>query len=129
MLRLHPEFWIDGRAILGVSKAGFTRGGRLVVTMGKPWGASVDVGGEYIRDLGPSVWLRLQWDTVPRILMGATIMKTDLPNAAQTMNGSMIIYDLRWQANARAAVLASLSLGAREGGAAIGGGFGTAWAF
>jgi hypothetical protein len=128
-LRLHPSFWVDGRAMLGVDKERFTPGGRIVVTMGRPWGASVNLGGEYIDRLGSSAWLRLQLGPVPRVLMGATVMKTGLPDAHGSLEGAAITYDINWQASARMAVLASLSLAAREGAANLGGGLGAAWAF
>jgi hypothetical protein len=58
-LRAHPSVFFDGRLGLGVSHNGFAGSGRGIVTFGKPWRSCVQIGGEYIGDLGASGWVRL----------------------------------------------------------------------
>jgi len=67
----HPSIFVDARASLGVSRAGFDQGLRGQVTFGKPWRSCVQVGAEALGDVGASGWVRLQWDTAPPFLMGA----------------------------------------------------------
>ena len=55
--------------------------GRSQITLGKPWRSNVSIGGEAMGDRGPTGWIRLQWDTAPPVLMGASIVRTDLPGA------------------------------------------------
>lgn len=127
-LRLLPWLWVDSRLVLGVGSDGLIVGGRGVVTLGRPWAASVDVGFEHIDEMGPSAWLRLQWDSVPGFLMGAAVVRTDLPGAELT-DGGALIYDVRYQLNARMSAMALISLGARQGSVRLGGGVGAALAF
>ena len=128
-LRAHPSVFVDLRLALGVSHEGFDQGARAAVTFGKPWRSSVTVGGEAIGDLGASAWVRLQWDTAPPLLMGASIVRTDLPGALVDAAGLYIAYDVAYRLDERFTVRAQLSYGARDGSAHLGGGLGTAVAF
>lgn len=128
-LRLHPSVFLDGRIGLGVSHDNFEGLGRAAITFGKPWRSNVQVGGEYFGDLGPSGWVRLQWDTAWPLLMGASIVRTDLPGAVVDPAGLYIAYDVAYQLANRFTVRAQLSYGARDGAAHAGGGLGTAVAF
>ncbi|MCE9577608.1 MAG: hypothetical protein K8W52_30945 [Deltaproteobacteria bacterium] len=123
-LRLHPSIFVDGRATLGVSHSGFLRGIGGAITFGKPWRSNLSVGGEALDDLGGSAYVRLQWDTAPPLLMGASIVRTDLPGALVSANGLFLRYDVTWHPG-RYAVTAMLSYGARDGAAHFGGGVGT----
>lgn len=125
-LRAHPSVFFDVRVALGVSHEGFDQALRGQVTFGKPWRSSVSVGGEIIGDLGPSAWVRLQWDTAPPLLMGASIMRTDLPGALVESAGLYIGYDVAYQVADRLTIRAQLSYGSRDGTANPGGGLGTA---
>ena len=128
-LRAHPSLFVDLRVALGVSHEGFDQGVRGAVTFGKPWRSSVTVGGELIGDLGPTAWVRLQWDTAPPLLMGASIVRTDLPGALVSAAGLYIAYDVAYRIADRLTLRAQLSYGARDGEASLGGGLGTAVAF
>lgn len=128
-LRAHPSVFIDGRVGLGVTHDDFEGSGRASITFGKPWRSCVQIGGEVIGDLGPSGWVRLQWDTAPPLLMGASIVRTDLPGVQIDVAGLYIAYDVQYQVADRFTMRAQLSYGARDGSAHVGGGLGTAVAF
>lgn len=128
-LRVHPSVFLDARAGLGVSHVEFQGSGRAAVTFGKPWRSCVTFGGEYIGDLGPTGWGRLQWDTAPPLLMAASIVRTDLPGAIIDSAGLYIAYDVAYRIEQRVNLKAQLSYGSRNGEAHFGGGLGTAFAF
>lgn len=128
-LRPHPSFFIDARFGLGVSHEDFAAHGRTVLTFGKPWRSCVQVGGEYMDDLGASGWVRLQWDTAPPLLMGASVVRTDLPGVAIDVAGLYIAYDVQYRVANQFAIRGQISYGARDGAANVGGGLGTALAF
>jgi hypothetical protein len=128
-LRAHPSVFLDGRLGLGVSHEDFAASGRAAITFGKPWRSCVQVGGEYIGDLGPTGWVRLQWDTAPPLLMGASVVRTDLPGVEIDVGGLYIAYDVSYQVADRFTMRAQLSYGARDGAAHVGGGLGTAVVF
>lgn len=125
-LRAHPSFFVDLRGALGAGEDGFELGVRGAVTFGKPWRSCVAVGGEYLGGVGPTGWVRLQWDTAPPLLMGASIVRTDLPGVEIDPGGLYIAYDVSYRVADRLALRAQLSYGARDGAAHLGGGLGTA---
>ncbi len=124
-LRAHPYVFFDARASIGASHEGLDGGVRGAVTFGKPWRSSVSIGGEYLGDLGPSAWVRLQWDTAPPLLMGASVVRTNLPGAVIDAAGLYIAYDIAYRYAERWSLRAQVSYGARDGGSKVGGGFGT----
>jgi hypothetical protein len=128
-LRLHPSVFVDGRVGLGVSHEGFGGNVRGQLSLGKPWRSCVQLGTEYIADLGPSVWARLQWDTAPPVLMGVSVVRTDLPGAVLSRGGVYVAYDASYRVTTRVTVKAQVSYGPRDGSAHVGGGIGTALAF
>ncbi len=128
LLRLHRAAWLETRAGIGVDRDGFIISGRVKLTLGRPWRSGVDLGAEMIENIGPTFWVRLQWDTVPPFLMGAAVVKSDLPDAALD-NGSYIVYDISYPVTPRIAVRGSLSYGSRDGPGNFGGGLGTSFAF
>jgi hypothetical protein len=128
-IRPHPSVFVDGRVALGVSDHGFAEGARGALTFGKPWRSSLSFGGEYMKDLGGSAWVRLQWDTAPPFLMGASIVRTDLPGALIDRAGLYVSYDVAYPVANRVSVKGSVSYGSRDGAAHLGGGFGGAVAF
>lgn len=128
-VRAHPSVFLDLRVALGVSQRGFDQGARGQITFGKPWRSSVTVGGEAMGDMGPSGWVRLQWDTAPPVLMGASIVRTNLPGAIVSAAGLFIGYDIAYRIAQRFTLKAQLSYGARDGAAHLGGGLGTAIEF
>jgi hypothetical protein len=128
-LRLDPSIFLDGRVGLGVSQLGFEQNVRGQLTLGKPWRSCLQFGAEYLVDLGPSAWARLQWDTAPPLLMGASVVRTDLPGAVLSRFGIYIAYDVAWRITDRLSLKAQVSYGPRDGQAHFGGGAGTAVAF
>ena len=124
-VRAHPSVFLDLRVALGASQDGFDQGVRGAITFGKPWRSSVSVGGEYIGDLGGTAWVRLQWDTAPPLLMGAAVVRTDLPGAVIDSAGLYLAYDVAYRIASRYTVRGQLSYGARDGSAHVGGGVGT----
>ncbi|HEU0029301.1 MAG TPA: hypothetical protein VFQ53_01625 [Kofleriaceae bacterium] len=128
-LRAHPSVFIDARAMLGASHDGFDQGVRGAVTFGKPWRSCLTFGAETIGDLGPSGWVRLQWDTAPPLLMGASIVRTDLPGAVIDSAGLYLGYDVQYTIAKRFTMRGQVSYGSRDGGSHLGGGVGTAVAF
>jgi hypothetical protein len=124
-VRPHPSVFLDARASLGVSHEGFDQGIRGQVTFGKPWRSCVQVGGEFLGDVGGSAWVRLQWDTAPPFLMGASIVRTDLPGSAIDSAGLYLAYDVAYLIANTFTIKAQLSYGSRDGSANFGGGLGT----
>jgi len=128
-VRAHRSVFVDLRLSLGASHAGFDQGARGVVTFGKPWRSNLSIGGEVLGDLGPSAWVRLQWDTAPPLLMGASVVRTDLPGAVIDSAGLYLGYDVAYPIAERFTVRAQLSYGSRDGASHFGGGLGTALDF
>jgi hypothetical protein len=124
--RIHPSLFIDARVGMGVDDSGFQAQARGSMTFGKPWRSCVTVGGEHLGGLGTTAWARLQWDTVPPLLMGAAVYYSELPDAA--LSAQYLAYDVAYPLG-RAVLRAQVSYGSRNGPAAFGGGFGTAVAF
>ncbi|HWO18942.1 MAG TPA: hypothetical protein VNO30_09200 [Kofleriaceae bacterium] len=125
-VRAHPSIFLDLRGMLGAGEDGFETGIRGAVTFGKPWRSCVTAGAEYLGGVGPTGWVRLQWDTAPPLLMGASIVRTDLPGVEIDPGGLYIAYDVLYRVAERFAVRAQVSYGARDGAANVGGGLGTA---
>jgi len=124
--RLHESVFLDVRGSLGMSHKDFDGGISGQVTFGKPWRSCVSVGGEYFGDLGPTAWVRLQWDTAPPLLMGASVVRTDMPGAIIDSAGLYIAYDVAYRMADRFSIKGQVSYGARDGASNWGGGFGTA---
>jgi hypothetical protein len=122
--RPHPSVFVDGKLMLGVSDEGFLRGFGTAVTFGKPWRSNVSVGADMMDDLGPSAYVRLQWDTATPVLMGASIVRTDLPDAQVSSNGLYIKYDLAYRVYPALTVRGGVSYGSRDGAGRFGGAVG-----
>ena len=128
-LRFGTSVFVDGRLGMGVADGGFTGLVRGAITFGKPWRSNVSLGAEYLGELGPTAWVRLQWDTAPPLLMGASIVRTDLPGALVSPVGMYLAYDVSYRLADRLTLRGQLSYGGRDGSAHFGGGFGTSVAF
>jgi len=126
--RLHESIFVDLRATLGVDRDDLEYGGSGAVTLGRPWRSCLQFGGEVLRSMGPTAFVRLQWDTAPPFLMGASVVKTDLPDAVLT-DGLYIKYDIIYPLLDRLDVRAAVSYGSRDGASHWGGGAGAALAF
>lgn len=128
-VRPHRSVFFDLRVALGVSHDGFDQGVRGAITFGKPWRSNVSVGGEIFGDVGGTAWVRLQWDTAPPLLMGASIVRTDVPGVVIDPNGLFVAYDVSYRLDQRFTIKGQVSYGARDGAAHFGGGLGTAVEF
>lgn len=124
-VRAHPSVFFDLRGVIGASHDGLTGGVRAAVTFGKPWRSSLTFAGEVLGDVGPSAWVRLQWDTVPPLLMGASIVRSELPGAIISSAGLYVALDATYPATDWLGIKAQLSYGSRDGAAHVGGGLGT----
>lgn len=121
-VRVHPSVFLDARASLAVTHDGFDGGVRGQIIFGKPWRSSLFIGGEALGDLGKTAWVRLQWDTAAPFLMGASIVRTNLPGVVISSAGLYIAYDVSYTIAQRYTVKAQLSYGARDGSSHVGGG-------
>lgn len=128
-LRPHPSVFVDGRLTLGVSHRGFLRGIGGALTFGQPWRSNLSVGGEVLDDLGPTAYVRLQWDTATPLLMGAAIVRSDLPGVIVDAAGLYLKYDVAYRLQPAVAIRGALSYGARDGAAHLGGGLGVEASF
>lgn len=127
-LRLHPSAWLDARAVLGFSdRRGFVVGTGGSLLLGKSWSSNVSLGAEYIQDLSGRLWVRLQWDTVPGVLMGAQVTKDNFPDAA-IADGATFALDASLPVAGGLTLSARISAGARgRRAASFGGGLGVSW--
>ena len=125
-VRVHPSVFIDGRVALGVSHDGFDAGVRGQIIFGKPWRSALFIGGEAFRDVDKTAWVRLQWDTAAPFLMGASIVRTNLPGVLLSSAGLYIAYDVAYAIAGRYTLKAQVSYGARDGASHVGGGGGIA---
>lgn len=128
-LRPGPSVFVDGRLTLGVSHRGFLRGIGGAITFGKPWRSNLSIGGEILDDLGPTAYVRLQWDTATPLLMGASIVRSDLPGAIVDAAGLYLKYDVSYRLRDAVAIRGAVSYGARDGAAHVGGGLGLETSF
>jgi len=124
--RLHPSVFVDARVALGVSQDGFDGGVRGQVIFGKPWRSALFIGGEAFRDLDKTAWVRLQWDTAAPFLMGASIVRTNLPGVLISSAGLYLAYDIAYVISGRYTLKGQVSYGARDGASHLGGGGGIA---
>lgn len=126
--RIHEVVFFDARATLGVDREDLEFGGSGALTLGRPWRSCFQVGGELLRSMGPTAFVRLQWDTAPPFLMAASVVKTDMPDAVLT-DGLYIKYDISYPLMGRLDLRAAVSYGSRDGAAHWGGGAGAALSF
>jgi hypothetical protein len=127
-LQLRPSASFRGEAIIGFDRQEIMTGVRGQLTLGKRWQSNLSIGGEALQRMGPSVWMRLQWDTVPPLLMGLSVCKTDLP-AAVLSGGTYAAYDVEYPLGKRLKLRGSVSFGSRDGPGRMGGGLGIAAGF
>ncbi len=111
-VRLHRAIWLDGRVLMGFDQDGFAAGGGARVTLGRDWASCVQAGFEVGQGLGATLWFRLQWDTVAPLLMGATAIKTDLPDATRS-DGSAFSYDVSYAVTPQLRLTGAISFAAR----------------
>jgi hypothetical protein len=78
-LRLHSRLRLRLALALGFSETGFTLGGGGYALFGSPFRTQVELGGEYLADVGYVAKVRLGFNTLPRFPLGATIEVTNFP--------------------------------------------------
>ena len=78
-LRLHSRMRVRVALALGLSEQGFTLGGGGYALFGSPFGTQVELGGEFLEDVGYVAKVRLGFNTQPRFPVGATIEVTNFP--------------------------------------------------
>jgi hypothetical protein len=71
---------IDVSAILGAGPASFEGGGGAQLTIGNDPGTHLALGGDFVTSVGGRGWLRLAWNTIPRVPMALTLELTNLPS-------------------------------------------------
>lgn len=127
--RVRDKLWVDAKAMLGFGQGGFAAGIGGALTLGNDWRTAVTVGAEAMTELSYKAFLRLQWDTVPFVLMSAEVATTNQPDA-QIDSGSYVEYKVRYplsQAMELAGTVNFAARGNRPGG--FGGGIHTRWMF
>jgi hypothetical protein len=127
--RLRDKVWFDSKAMMGFGKKGFAAGLGGALTLGDDWRTAVTVGAEAMTELSYKAWLRLQWDTVPGVLMSATVATTNQPNA-QIDAGSYVEFKVRYPLSPNLELGGTVNFGARgnrPGG--FGGGLHTRYMF
>jgi hypothetical protein len=123
-VRAHPSVFLDAKMSLGVSDEGFLKGIGGAVYLGKPWRSNISAGAEILDDMGPTAYIRLQWDTAPPVLMGASIVRTDLPDAQVSSDGLYVKYDVGYRMTGGLTLRGAVSYGSRDGAGRFGGGAG-----
>jgi hypothetical protein len=77
--RLGERVFFDGRGLLGATDEGFQPGGAAALLLGHPETVYVQLGLETLGRIGTCGWLKLRWDTVPRVPMAITLALSDFP--------------------------------------------------
>ena len=110
--RLRDKVWFDSKAMMGFGQDGFAVGVGGALTLGNDWRTAVTVGAEAMTELSYKAWLRLQWDTVPGVLMSATVATTNQPNA-KIDAGSYVEYKERYPLSRSFEIAGTASFGSR----------------
>ncbi len=127
--RMADKVWVDGKAMMGFGEKGFAAGVGGALTLGNDWRTAVTVGGEAMTELSYKAFIRLQWDTVPGVLMSAEVATTNQPDA-QIDAGSYVEYRIRYPFTKAMELAGSVNFAARgnrPGG--FGGGLHTRYMF
>lgn len=125
--RLRDWLWASGRLTFGVDQERVILGGQSAFMLGRPWAGNLEIGFEYLnRSITTSLWTRLQWDTLPRLLMGMSVRRDRLGSVRQgereKEDYTSVVYDVSFRWNERARVRAHLSLVAGGDPVHVGGG-------
>ncbi len=113
----------DLRPILGVGPQSFDGGASTQLIIGHDPGTHVGIGIEGITHIGVRGWLRLAWDTVPRIPMSFTIDLENFPNNDAMAMRLMMNFAYRFGRHASVDLMAGYATrGWQIGGPTLGGG-------
>lgn len=110
--RLRDKVWLDTKAMMGFGQDGFVVGVGGALTLGNDWRTAVTVGAEAMTELSYKAWLRLQWDTVPGVLMSATVATTNQPGA-QIDAGSYVEFKVRYPVSQSLELAGTINYAAR----------------
>ncbi len=110
--RLRDKIWFDGKAMMGFGQEGFAAGLGGALTLGNDWRTAVTVGAEAMSELSYKAWLRLQWDTVPFVLMSAEVATTNQPDA-KIDAGSYVEFKVRYPLSNAFEIAGTINYGAR----------------
>ncbi len=111
-LRLRDKLWLDTKAMMGFGQEGFVVGVGGALTIGNDWRTAVTVGAETMTELSYKAWLRLQWDTVPGVLMSATVATTNQPDA-RIDAGSYVEFKVRYPLTPSLELAGTVNYGSR----------------
>jgi len=121
-LRLDDVVYTTAHVVTGVTEVDFPLGAGLELTLGDPYGASLDLGFEKIEGFGSRFFTRLNIQASNRVRLSPIIEASNMPNARNY--GVRLLSELGWQVTpelglavrggyqARAAVSGGVSLGA-----------------
>jgi hypothetical protein len=121
-LRLHDVVYTTAHLVTGVTEVDFSLGAGVELTLGDPYGASLDLGFETIEGFGTRFFTRLNILASDRVRVSPIIEATNMPNAREY--GVRLLSELGWQVmpelalalrggyQSRAAVSGGVSLGA-----------------
>lgn len=113
----------DLRPILGVGPQSFDGGASTQLIIGHDPGTHVGIGVEGVSHIGVRGWLRLAWDTVPRIPMSFTIDLENFPNNDAMAMRLMMNFAYRFGRHFSVDLMAGYATrGWQIGGPTIGGG-------
>ena len=113
----------DLRPILGVGPQSFDGGASTQLIIGHDPGTHVGLGIEGITHIGVRGWLRLAWDTVPRVPMSFTIDLENFPNNDAMAMRLMMNFAYRFGRHASVDLMAGYATrGWQIGGPTLGGG-------
>jgi hypothetical protein len=110
--RLGPLVRVDLSVKLGVGPNNFDGGGGAQLLIGRDPGTHFAVGGEYVTDVGGRAYLRLAWNTVPRLPMSLTLETTNLPNLNQI--SGRVYFGAAFRFNRYLSIDATVGYGTRD---------------
>lgn len=113
--QLSPWFAVIGRGLVGIDYSGLAGGAEGRIRLGKEAGTSLDAGAARIGRIGTRYALGLDWNSVERVPMGASIEVTDFPGVARQARTTIENYGVRLIYDARYAFTDHVELGARVG--------------
>lgn len=96
-LRFVDWFSVIGRGVVGVENSGLTAGVQGRVRLGREEGTNLLLGAARVGTIGDEYLIQLNWDTVPRLPMGAGVHVTNQPGISPDDYGVRLIYEARYE--------------------------------
>lgn len=119
-LEPYRNFSLTGRLTLGASDVGFAVGFGGIVRLGRIAGTRLELGGEFIEDIGSRGWMTFAWDTVPDVPMSLTFEANDQPDPGVNPSGLRFIYEIGWHMTDNVTLLADVGYATRTSGVSVG---------